>query len=158
MKVQESIDISRPAAEVWQIVGSYENDGQWRGEVLRVSSQPSGPVQTGTEVVELAKFMGLTLKTPGQVAEVAGHSFRWRTGGGLQFTGRRLVEDSAPGRSRVTLTIEGRFAGLMLPLRAFEPLIEATMRRQITANLLRLRKLMEDQMEVRGGTALQASD
>jgi hypothetical protein len=93
--------------------------------------------------MEIARFMGLKLKTPGRVVEVDGHSFRWRTGGGLQFTGQRRVEDRGPGRSQITLTIDGRFAGLLLPFRAFEPLIQAAMRRQVMANLNQLRNAME---------------
>lgn len=84
-----------------------------------------------------------SVETPGRVVGVDGHPFRWRTGGGLQFTGQRRVEDRGPGRSQITLAIDGRFAGLLLPLRAFEPLIQAAMRRQVIANLNQPRKAVE---------------
>lgn len=143
MRLEESVELGSPASEVWDIVGNYANDERWRGEVIKASSVPAGPVQVGAEVLEVARFMGMTMRTPAVVAEVSGRSFRWRTRGGLKFTGQRRVDEVAPRRARVTLLMEGRFAGPMQPLRVLEPLIQTTMRRQVKANLARLRALVE---------------
>jgi hypothetical protein len=142
MRVVEKIELNCSATDAWAVIGDYGNDVQWRGEVVGVTSQPSGQVQAGTEVLEVAKFMGMKLKTPGKVVGAAGRSFRWQTGGGLQFTGQRRVDETSPGRSRVTLIVEGHFSGALLPLRVVEPLIQSIMRRQVTKNLAQLRVLL----------------
>ena len=139
MRMQESIEVEAPAADVWAVVGDYGHDARWRGEIVGVTSEPAGPVTVGARVVETARFMGMTLATHGEVFEVAGRSFRWRTGGGLSFRGHRRVEENGSGGSQVTLTMEGQFTGLLLPLRILEPFIQFTMRRQVAANLVRLR-------------------
>jgi hypothetical protein len=141
MNYQQQVELSRPAAEVWAVVGDYGQDTRWRGGLISMSPEPPGPVRVGTTVREVARFMGVTLTTPGEVVEVSeGRCFRWRvTGGPIEFQGERLVEDLGPGRSRVRLSYEGRFTGILRPL---EPLVFRMFRSRVRGDAAGLRALL----------------
>jgi hypothetical protein len=140
MRYQQQVELKRPADEVWSIVGDYGQDTRWRA-VIGMSPQPPGPVRVGTTVREVTRFMGVTLTTPGEVVEVSeGRRFRWRvTGGPIEFQGERLVEALGPDGSRVTLSYEGHFTGV---LRALEPLVFRAFRSRVRDDAAGLRRLM----------------
>jgi len=54
MRRDQTIELTCSASTAWEIIGDYGNDAWWRGEVAGITSQPPGPVHTGTEVLGLA--------------------------------------------------------------------------------------------------------
>jgi hypothetical protein len=57
-----------------------------------------------------------------------------------QLEGSRLVEPTGPASCRFTEVVEGRLVG---PLRPLEPMVSWLLQRQATADIRRLKQLLE---------------
>jgi hypothetical protein len=93
VRVMGSVEIDRPASEVWAYVADYGNDPSWRAHDRQ-----------------------------------------------KQLQGSRLVEPTGSASCRFTEVLEGRLLGLV---RSLEPMIAWLLQRQATADMRRLRQLLE---------------
>ena len=99
-------DIDAPADVVWRIVADHARDTEWRGDVLRMSSDPTGLAEVGTRTREAVRVGGRTHRNEGVVETVEpGRSFSWRTTHGVDARGSRTVTPLAGGRCEVTLEL-----------------------------------------------------
>ena len=58
--VEESVQISRPPAEVWEAIADYSFDLQWRNGLLEMTPDPPGPPAAGKKVHEVVRSSGRT--------------------------------------------------------------------------------------------------
>ena len=135
-------DIARPVTDVWAVLTDYRNDPRWRRGVRRMDPTPAGPVEVGTTTDEVMRLAGRTYRNLGLVTAVdVGRSFRWRTTDGAQATGSRAVRPLDAGGSHIRLELHVRVVGIQ---RLMAPLLAMMLRRNLTGDVERLRRLLEN--------------
>ena len=142
MRVATSVEINRPASHIWAYVADYGNDTSWRAGVRQMHPSRPGPAQAGVTTHEALRLLGLTFRTDASIDRVeAGRLLEWHAHDRQkQLRGARLVEPTGQGSCRFTEVIEVRLLGLLRPL---EPLVARLLHRQATADLRRLKHLLE---------------
>jgi uncharacterized membrane protein len=117
-----SVEIDRPASEVWAYVADYGNDPSWRAAVTQMRPSVRGPAQVGVTTHAWLRLLGRTFRTEATIDRVeAGRLLEWRAHDRQkQLQGSRLVEATGPASSRFTEVVEGRLLGVLRPL---EPLV-----------------------------------
>lgn len=139
--ITESIEIARPAAEVWAVVADYGCDPDWRKGVSTMAPQPPGPVAVGTTTAEEMRMAGQTYRNDGVVTAVEpGRRFTWRTTEGADAHGARTVEPRGEDRCRVTLDLVVTPHGAEV---AMAPVLGPMLRRTVAGDLRRLRDRLE---------------
>jgi uncharacterized membrane protein len=142
MRVAGSVEINRPADQVWMYVADYGNDTSWRAGVDQMHPSRPGPAQVGVTTHEALRLLGMTFRTDATIDRVeTGRLLEWRAQDRQkQLHGSRLVEPTAPASSRFTEVVEGHLLGLLRPL---ERLVAWLLQRQAAADLRRLKHLLE---------------
>ena len=156
MRVVGSVEIDRPASQAWAYVADYGNDPSWRAAVTQMGPSVPGPAQVGVTTHERLRLLGMTFRTDAIIDRVeAGRLLAWRAHDRQkQLQGSRLVEPTSPTSSRFTEVVEGGLLGLSRPL---GPLVAWVLQRQATADLQRLKHLLETQPFSRSVTEEPAS-
>jgi uncharacterized membrane protein len=142
MRIVGSVDIDRPAGQVWAYVADYGNDTSWRAGVAQMRPSQPGPAQEGVTTHELLRLLGVSFRTDATIDRVEpGRRLQWRAHDRQKrLEGSRLVEPTSPASCRFTEVVEGRLLG---PSRPLEPLVAWLLRRQATADMGRLKHLLE---------------
>ncbi len=140
IRLQESIEIDRPADDVWRVVADYARDPEWRGSVVSMTPTPHGTAAAGTTTVEVMRFAGRLLTNDGEVTDVGpGRRFAWRTVRGARAHGGRAVTSVGQGsRVELTLVVTPRPSELLL-----RPVAARMLRRGLREDLRRLRELCQ---------------
>jgi hypothetical protein len=138
--LEHSVDLAREPEEVWEVVGDFEKDDQWR-RVEHMRSDPRGPAMTGTRTREVLRFLGSTYVTDATVVHVEpGRSLLYEgAGDGTTVRGYRRVEDTSGG-TRFVEGLEIELSGLM---RLFEPLLARLYGRRMKSEIHTLKALLE---------------
>ena len=143
VQVRESIEIARPADEVWEAVADYGFDRKWRKGLTEMTPDPPGGPAIGTKVHEVVHNSGrdyvadtaVTALDPGVSYEFSGAG----TIGGL--SGGRSVRANGDGTGAVfTYEIRLQPAGGMRLLR---PVLGRMVRSGLRKDLTTLRALLE---------------
>ena len=101
MRVVGSVEIDRPASQVWAYVADYGNDPSWRAAVTQMRPSVPGPAQVGVHTHERLRLLGMTFRTDAIIDRVeAGRLLAWRADRQKQLQGSRLVEPTSPTSSR----------------------------------------------------------
>jgi|SRR4029453_8841352 hypothetical protein len=142
MPIVDSVEINRPADQVWAYVADYRNDTSWRANVRQMHPSRPGPAQVGVTTHEALRLLGLSFRTDASIDRVeAGRLLTWHAHDRhRQLRGARLVEPTGQGSCRFTEVVEVRLLGLLRPL---TPLVAWLLHRQATADLRRLKHLLE---------------
>ena len=136
-----TVEIDRPAREVWAVLADYGRDPQWRAGVLSMSAEPPGDAAPGTTTAEVMRFAGRTLRNRGEVVRVGpGTELAWRTTSGVDAEGTRVVEPAGPGSCLVRLSTQVRPRGFE---RVLAPLARLVLQRRIEGDGRRLRSLVQ---------------
>ncbi|MEV4512023.1 SRPBCC family protein [Dactylosporangium sp. NPDC049525] len=143
LRLHAEIVIERPAQVVWDVLADYGNDAAWRRGVTSMVPTPAGPVHVGTTTDEHMRVAGGRYHNLGVVTAVGpGLRFAWRTTSGADADGSRTVTPTAAGACLVHLELNVRLHGAQ---RLAAPLFRATLRRNLTADVERLRGLVESE-------------
>ena len=142
MRIVASVDIDRPASQAWAYVADYGHDPSWRASVPQMRPSQPGPAQEGVTTHELLQLLGMRFRTDATIDRVEpGRRLWWRAHDRQKrLEGSRLVEPIGPASCRFTEVVEGRLLG---PSRLLEPLVTWLLQRQATADLGRLKHLLE---------------
>ena len=141
--VTASVQIERPAGEVWDAIADYSFDLQWRLGITEMTPDPAGPPQEGTRIHEVLRSAGMNFVTDANVFDVdPGVGYRF-TGTGTTgiVRGLRRVEPESEGCSRFTYQVE------LQPrrhYRALRPLLKAALGSGLRKDLQRLKEIMEN--------------
>lgn len=112
--IKDSIEINRPAEEVFAYLDQLDRHSEWQGSLLSVQVETEGPTRVGTRVVERRKVPGGARDIP---YEITRHepprkaSFRG-TAGPVRPVGTVIVEPVGESSSRMTLELELEGHGL----------------------------------------------
>jgi uncharacterized membrane protein len=142
LTVEKSIVIGRHAEDVFAYVSDQTNAPRWQRGLLEVRRTTDGPIGVGTRHTFVRTFMGRRMEGSNEYT-------RWEpnklvafeaTSGAVGLEASYIVEPIGTDGARLTSRLEMRAPGL---LRVAEPLVSATLRRDINANLSTLKSLLE---------------
>jgi uncharacterized membrane protein len=142
IETSSSIEIDRPAAEVFAFVSEFTNNPQWqRGQrECRWTSPP--PLQVGSTYEQHARFLGRDLVNSFRVIELEpGRRIRFTsTAGTFPLTIIRTVEPLGDARARFTEHVAGDPRGVY---RIAEPILRRLVSGTIKRDFPRLKALLE---------------
>lgn len=150
--VSQSIEIDRPAHEVWPYLIAFEQVPLWEHGVVEVRQVTPGPAGVGTEVLARRVYAGresllrgyLTVFEDGRVATMS-----LRGGPFDGFTVAYTVEPIDDDRSRVTHRASGNLTGLLWLL---HPVLVTIGRRETRKNLASLKRRIHAGIPARSDT------
>ncbi len=62
-RYEHSIEIERPAEEVFEFISHPENFPLWQESLLEIRREAKGPLRVGSQVTEIRSFMGRKMET-----------------------------------------------------------------------------------------------
>lgn len=112
LTLQQSVEIRRPAHEVFAYVSDFNRAKQWRVEVRESTQVPPGQMVEGSRLHEEPAIMGLRVVTESVVDELEpGRRFRFQhVGGPIPVGGEYLVEAVGDG-AILTYTLRAELRG-----------------------------------------------
>jgi len=143
IKATESIIIQRPVEEVFAFVADQRNAPEWQSGLLEVRRTDEGPLGVGATHAVVRKFMGRRMEVNNEYVTYEPNTqvtFK-STAGPMPFEFSYLTE-STPAGTRLTGKMEMQAAGFM---GLAEPLIGASLKREMRAGFGELKDLLENQ-------------
>ena len=142
VRVEESVQINKSPAEVWEAIADYSLDREWRKGLLEMTPDPPGGPAVGTKVHEIVRTSGRNYVADTAVTDLdPGASYRFAGSGTIGGVGggRSVHPDDGTG-ALFTYTIELEPKGGMRLLR---PLLGPMVRSGLKKDLQRLKGLLE---------------
>jgi uncharacterized protein YndB with AHSA1/START domain len=117
--ITHSIDINRPAQEVFAYLDQLDRHHEWQSSLVSEKLETEGPTRVGTRVVERRRVIGGERDIPYEITEhdpPRKASFRG-TAGPVRPVGTITVEPTGESSSRATveLDLEGHGIGTLFP-------------------------------------------
>lgn len=140
-RVEVSVDIARPAAEVFAFVSDFTNNPRWQGGMKRCTITSEPPFGLGSTYDQVAEMAGREIVSSFEV--IAYEPDRMvkatTTESTFPITFTRTVEPTTDG-CRVSALIEGDATGIF---RWLAPLMPIMVRRSIARDYATLKGLLE---------------
>jgi uncharacterized membrane protein len=148
--IKHSIEINRPAEEVFAYLDHVDRHNKWQAQLVSTSVETDRPIRVGTRVVERRNVPGGTRDFPYEITEhdrARKISFRG-TAGLIRPAGTYTVEPTGESRSRLSseLDLEGHGVGKL-----FAILARRQAAKQVPVDQEKLKELLES------GVALSTS-
>ena len=140
--VEKSIVIDRPAEDVFAYVSDHTNAPRWQRGLIEVRRATDGPIGVGTRHTLVRTFMGRRMEASNEFTQYEPNKlvgFKIASDGATAQAWY-VVEPEGTDRARLTSRIEMQPSGLF---RLAQPLIAASLRREVEANLDDLKVLLE---------------
>jgi uncharacterized protein YndB with AHSA1/START domain len=140
--VQTEIDIDRPREEVAAYASDMDNVTAWYENIETVRWQSDPPLEVGSRLEFLARFLGRPLAYTYEIRELApGERLVMSTADGpFPMETTYTWAESATGGTTMTLRNRGEPSGFS---RVAAPMMEAAMRRANRKDLERLKEILE---------------
>lgn len=139
---EHTVEIDRPATEVFAFVTEPRNYPRWQPSLVEVRPHGRGRLRVGSEVTEVRRFLGRELETTWTCTEHRPHSRSTieADSGPVPFRGTfDLTPIGRGARTRFTWSVET----WGMAARLGGPLATLTTRRELAANSGRLKRLLE---------------
>lgn len=147
MRVQKSIYIERPAADVFWFLADPSNDRRWRSELLGIEFVGEVRQGVGTHTRQRISYQGRIVEVSIEVSEfVPGERICYKGHGGVRAHGCLAVRGEGDG-SRVSVTGTAELKG---PAAMMERYISQAVDRVAEEDLRRLRDVLETPSRVSG--------
>ena len=139
MQFESHVDVRRPIGEVFDFVADGDNLPRWLGENMQLLTP--GTLKVGSEFRELTKVGFWTVETRCHITAVEPERVLTYKASSrfLSYEGEVRL-DRVPDGTRVTLRGHGQLQG---PFRVLEPLLNHEARRNVAAEVLRLKQQVE---------------
>jgi uncharacterized membrane protein len=142
---EASIMINRPVGQVFATFADTRNQPQWDTGLLEARIRPDGPVNVGTRITEVRKFMGRTSENIGEVTEFEPNSRITRKSVDMPMTVVGTVTFAAiPEGTRVSWMWNLQVKGLFV---LAGPMIANSMKKGSETSLRGLKDLLESQVK-----------
>jgi hypothetical protein len=140
--VTTSIEIARAVADVSRYAGDPSNAPEWYANIRSIEWVTPPPLDVGSQVRFVATFLGRTLRYTYEVTDlVPGERLVMATSEGpFPMETTYTWASAGAGRTTMTLRNRGEPAGFS---KAMAPVMAPAMRRANTADLRRLKHLLE---------------
>ncbi len=140
MRLEHTIEIARPPAEVFAYLTEVERLPDWQESCVEVRRDEAGPLQAGSAWREVRSAMGRRIQSRCEVtAYDEPRRFDIRSDAPLPFSVRHTLEPTERG-TRLAVAGEGDTSSLPRLLRGT---VERLMRRQFASDLERLKTVLE---------------
>lgn len=143
VRVEETIRIDCPPADVWHAIADYSYDLRWREGLTEMTPTPPGPAAMGTKIREVVHASGRDYVADTVVTEFeegASYSFEGSgTIGGIAG-GRRVVGTAEGSSADFTYIVEMQPRGAM---RLMRPVLGSMIRKNLRRDLANLKALLE---------------
>jgi carbon monoxide dehydrogenase subunit G len=142
VRVEESVQIDRPPAEVWDAIADYSFDLEWRKGLSKMTPDHAGGPAVGTKVHEVVRSSGRTHIADKVVTDLnPGVSYRFAGSGTIGVLGgSRTVKPHGEG-AMFTYEIELQPKGA---LRLLRPVLGPMVRSGLKGDLGRLKAMLEE--------------
>ena len=143
LDVTVSTEIARPRAEVAAYAADPDHDTRWYANIHTVRWVTAPPLAVGSQVARVARFLGRDMAYTYEVVDWApGERLHLRASDGpFEMNTEYRWEDTEAGGTRMFLRNFGGPSGLMA---LGTPLMAWQIRRETTADLARLKALLEE--------------
>ncbi len=140
IRIDESTVIARPCEEVFAFVSDQTNAVQWQSGIVDIRRLTDGPPGVGTRHAFTRTLMGRRMTGENEYVEFEpGKRVAFRTTSGPGLLASYSVEPT-PAGTRLTATIDLDVSGIMS---VAEPLVARALKRDVKANLARLRAILD---------------
>jgi len=142
MEVTSSIEIDRPAAEVFEFVADMANNPRWQKGQVRCDWTSEPPIGLGSTYDQEARFLGKSIVSTFEVVEYThGHHIRIvTTGGTMEIDVTRTVESLDDDRCVVGAIVRGAPPKAM---KLLGPLLPKMVRSSVKRDYQNLKTLLE---------------
>ena len=140
-RAEASLVINCPADRVFAYLADILKGPEWQSELLDVQQTSSGPVGVGTTIKEIRRLLGRNLETAFTITDYQPDfalGFK-STSGQIPMTARYTLLGDAD-RTTVTITVEAELTGVF---RMTEPLVVHTAKKQMDADMAKLKEILE---------------
>lgn len=146
IKIEKSVMINRPVAEVFEFMANSENDPLWQSGIQEVMKTSEGPIGVGTTFTEVNQMMGRRIESTIEYME---YEINKKIGiksvsGPIPFKMDGTFEAVSEGETKVTLTGEGDVSGFF---KLAEPLVSVMLNKQMESNTAKLKNLLDTNAE-----------
>jgi uncharacterized protein YndB with AHSA1/START domain len=140
--VVTEIEIARPRVEVASYVADPDNTTAWYENIERVEWRTDPPLEVGTRLAFVARFLGRTLSYVYEIRElVPGERLVMSTADGpFPMETTYTWADASGGGTRMTLRNRGQPAGFS---KVAAPMMAGAMRRANRKDLERVKQILE---------------
>lgn len=140
-KVDHTVTLRAAPGEVFEYLSDPDKATVWQSSLLEARFTPDGPMQRGTLITEVRKFLGRRIESTVEVTEFEpGRLFVGRVlSGPVQWEFRYTFEET-DGATRVDFHLEGEPGGFF---RLAEPLVEKAVAKQVESDFATLKELVE---------------
>lgn len=137
-----SIDVDKPAGEVFDYLADMANNPDWQRGQERCTWTSEPPLRVGSTYDQRARFLGRTITSSFEVVELEpGRRIRIvSTAGTMPIDVTRTVEPLADDRCRVGAEVRGEPPRAM---RLLGPMLDRLVRRSVTGDYERLKARLE---------------
>jgi uncharacterized protein YndB with AHSA1/START domain len=106
--IKNSIEINRPAEEVFAYLDQVDRHNEWQGSLVSTLVETDGPTRVGTRVIERRNIPGGTRDIPYEIAEHdPPHKASFRgTAGPVRPVGTYTVDPTGESSSRMNLELD----------------------------------------------------
>ncbi len=141
--MSETVEINRPAGEVFAYLTDLSNDPKWQKTIVEAEYTSEGPVDVGATGVHRAKFMGKTIEFGWEITVYEeANRVEWKFVSG-PFTGvDGFTLESTPDGTKMTHVAELQPHGL---LRLLTPIMGSGFKREARSDLQKLKRILESQ-------------
>ncbi|MDH3498643.1 MAG: SRPBCC family protein [Acidimicrobiia bacterium] len=142
IQVTASVDIDRPASDVFDYLADMSNNPKWQRGMQQCSWTSEPPLRLGSTYDQQATFLGKQIISSFEVVEFeAGRRIRIKTTGGtMPIDVTREVRTRPDGTASVTATVRGESPGL---LRLAGPLMRVLVAASVRGDYRRLKAVLE---------------
>ncbi|MEM7160405.1 MAG: SRPBCC family protein [Myxococcota bacterium] len=135
---EHSVEIERPAAEVFAYVADFANNPKWQAGMRSCEWTSAEPGVVGATYVQQASFLGRRIDTHFEVTELEpGRSISIAsTVSTFPIQVTRTVEPLSEGRCRVTAHVRGQPTGLL-------KLLSGMVKKSVRKDYAKLRQTLE---------------
>lgn len=142
INVEDSIIIDRPIAEVFAYVSDLTHAPQWQTGLIDVRKTTAGPLGIGSQFTFVRKFLGRTLEASNAFTAYRPNEIvTFVTTSGPMSVEASYLFSQVPEGTRVTCQMAMKPGGFT---RLAEPLIGASIRREMAAEFGFLKDLLEN--------------
>jgi uncharacterized protein YndB with AHSA1/START domain len=143
IRVEKSGVIERPVEEVFAYIADQTNAPAWQSGLVEVRRTTEGPIGVGTKHTLARMFMGRRMEADNEyVAYEPNRRIAFKVTSGPMRAEASYLFEAVPEGTKVTSTIEMDTSGFMS---LAEPLIAASLRREVKAAIPVLKDLLENQ-------------
>ena len=140
ISINESTVIARSSEEVFAFVSDQTNAVRWQSGIVDIRRLTSGPPAVGTRHAFTRTLMGKRMTGENEYVEFEpGKRVAFRTTSGPGLLASYSVEPT-PAGTRLTATLDLDVSGIMS---IAEPLVARALKRDVKANLARLRAILD---------------